>query len=235
LLLATTVFSLKPPLKLSVADGGTVMAAEERPKIEIVATSEDKTEPSPTSIFDDLAALRKKSKLTVVRKTVLVNVAVDKPPNNCYFRVNSDPEMMLDDATILRDVEGSKKTIYFVVPAMRGHPKLAPRLRWVTLALVSTWPTGNVILWPVPILGDSTLASWRSARTAFTLAQSQWVQIVWASERGDYQVEIAEDMDKEPVWPDKKLSELLKIAFADRLIDNEDHPYVRRLRGILEK
>jgi hypothetical protein len=207
---------------------------EEGRKIELVASVDDKAEHNPANIFDDLASLRKKSKLTVVRKAVLVNVAVDKPANNVYFRVNPDPEMMLDDATILRDVEGSKKTTYFVVPAMRGHPKLAPRLRQVTIALVSTWPTGSVLLWPVPILGDSTLAAWRSARAAFDLAQSQWVQIVWASERGDYVVETAEGIDKNPVWPDKKLSELLKIAFADKVIDNDDHPYVRRLRGILE-
>jgi hypothetical protein len=212
----------------------TTMVEEPRPKIELVSSTDGKDEHNPTSIFDDLPGLRKKSKSTVVRKTVLVNVSVDRPASNVYFRVNADPEMTLDDCTILRDVEGSRKTIYFVVPAMRGHPKLAPRLRQVTIAVVSTWPTGNVLLWPVPILGDSTLAAWRSARAAFELAQSQWVQIVWAGERGDYQVETAEGIDREPVWPDKKLSELLKIGFADRVIDNDDHPYVRRLRGILE-
>ena len=142
--------------------------------------------------------------------------------------------MMLDEATILRDTEGTKKTVYYVVPAMRGHPKLQPRLRNVTIALVSTWPTGDILLWPVPILGDSDLKSWKSTRKAFEIAHSQWVQIVWFSDRGDYQVETAEDIDKEPVWPDKTLSELLKIGFADKVIDNEDHDYVRRLRGILD-
>jgi len=33
----------------------------------------------PAAIFDDLAALRKASKLTVKRRTILVNVPVDKP------------------------------------------------------------------------------------------------------------------------------------------------------------
>src|SRR5262245_2283075 len=56
----------------------SAMAEDARPKIELVANSEDK--PEAASIFDDLAALRKKSKLTVVRKTVLVNVSVDRPP-----------------------------------------------------------------------------------------------------------------------------------------------------------
>jgi hypothetical protein len=209
------------------------MAEDARPKIELVATSEDKSEPA--SIFDDLAALRKKSKLTVVRKTVLVNVSVDRPANNCYFRVNSDPNMMLDDATILRDTEGTKRTTYYVVPSMRAHPILAPRIKQVTIALISTWPSGAVMLWPVPILGeDRPLPSWKSQRAAFELAQHQWVQIVWAMERGDYQVETAEGINKEPQWPDKSLSELLKIAFADKVIDNEDHPYVRQLRGIAD-
>ena len=39
---------------------------------------------NPTSVFDDLESLRKQSKLTVKRKSILVNVTVDKPPNNSY-------------------------------------------------------------------------------------------------------------------------------------------------------
>ena len=53
-------------------------------------------------------------KLVVQRKTVLVNVVVDKPPNNCYFRCHR--ELVLDDATILRDTEGTSRAVYFVVP-----------------------------------------------------------------------------------------------------------------------
>lgn len=190
-------------------------------------------QPNPTSIFDDLHTLRKQSKLTVVRKTVLVNVAVERPASNVYFRVNPDPEMQLD-ATVLVDSEGAKKVIYFVPPAMRSHPKLAPRLRQVTIAVVTTWPAGNILLWPVPILGDSTLAAWRSARVAFELAQNKWTQMVWKTERADYDVEPAENIDKDPTWPNKTFQELLKIGFSDKVTDNEDHPYVRRLRGILD-
>ena len=89
-------------------------------------------EHNPNSVFDDLGALRKASKLTIQRKTVMVNVVVDKPANNCYFRVHPDWE--LDDATVVRDAEGSSRAFYFVVPAMRSHPKLAPRLRPVARA-----------------------------------------------------------------------------------------------------
>jgi hypothetical protein len=116
-------------------------------------------EQNPASIFNDLDVLRKASKLTVQRKAVLVNVAVDKPPNNCYFRAH--PQWFMDDTTVLRDDEG--RAFYFVVPAMRAHPKLAPRLRWVTLAAIFLWPAGMVQLWPVPVTGDRAFRVWKSS------------------------------------------------------------------------
>jgi hypothetical protein len=84
---------------------------------------------NPTDVFADLDALREKSKLTVKRKVVLVNVSVGRPANNTHFRTNADPDYCLD-ATVLID---ERKAIYFVVPEMRSHPKIAPRLRNVTL------------------------------------------------------------------------------------------------------
>jgi hypothetical protein len=183
-------------------------------------------------VFSDLTSLRKESKLTVRRKAVLVNVSVDKPPSNTHFRVHPSPEMQLEDATVLHDRdEGS---FYYVVPAMRGHPKLKLRLRRVTLALVYTWPGGNIMIWPVPHPIGRDFKPWKSARKAFELAQAQWVQMVWDEEQGDYAIETAEDLDKklEPAWPDKFFSEHLKIGFSDKVVDNEEHPYVRRLRGV---
>jgi hypothetical protein len=36
----------------------------------------------------------------------------------------------------------------------------------------------------------------------------------------------------DPVWPKVALRELLRIAFGDgRLIDRDDHPIIRQLRG----
>jgi hypothetical protein len=189
---------------------------------------------NPASVFDDLASLRKAQKITVQRKTVLVNVTVDKPPSDTYFRAH--PDWALDDATILKT--DSRDTL-FVVPAMRSHPKLKDRIRKVTLAALSIWPSNDIMIWPVPILGDREFKVWKSARTAFELSLQEWTQIAWSEEKSDYVVETATAekdglINREPVWPQKTFEELLKIAFDGKIIDNEDHPYVRRLRGLVD-
>jgi hypothetical protein len=202
---------------------------QSKPRLEVV---NDKPGSQASSVFDDLGALRKASKLTVQRKPVLVNVTVDKPANNCYFRAH--PTWVLDEATVIRDAEGTSRTFYFVVPAMRTHPKLMPRLRPVTLAVISLWPADTVQIWPVPILGEREFKVWKSARTAYELARNQWVQIVWNEASSDYIIDPAEGIDHLPNWPDKSFEELLKLGFDGKIIDNEDHSYVRRLRGLLD-
>jgi hypothetical protein len=168
----------------------------------------------------------------VQRKPVLVNVSVDRPANNVYFRSHPDPEMTLEDTTVVRDTTIASKPFYYVVPAMRTHPKLIQGIRWVTIGLLSIWPGGGVQLWPVPNVNSKSLASAKSSRTAFELSKEQWTQIVWNG--NDYDVETAEAIGSDPVWPEKTMAELLKIGFADHIIDNEDSDYVRQLRGIID-
>jgi hypothetical protein len=201
----------------------------EKPELKIVEETQ-KGEHNPNTVFENLSELRKAQKLTVQRKTVLVNVAVDKPPNNSYFRVHRD--WLLDEATVIKDPDTG--TYYFVVPAMRRYPKITPRLRQVTLAAVSIWPAGTVLIWPVPILGGRDFKAWKSARAAYELAREQWVQIAWAESLSDYVIETAEGIEHDPMWPDKTFEELLKLGFDGKVIDNEDHPYVRQLRGLLD-
>jgi len=184
----------------------------------------------PTDIFTDLAALRKASKLTVKRQAVLVNVPVGKPANNVYFRVHKD--MKLEDATVILDKEGTHKTFYYIVPHMREHPKLIKLLRYVTIHVVCAWPGDGISLWPVAVRAD--FAAWRSERAAAQLAEDMWTQLVWNASRADFDVETAENIDREPSWPKESLEQLLKTGFADNTVDNEDHHYVRRLRGIID-
>jgi len=183
----------------------------------------------PSAIFDDLAALRTASKLTIKRKTVLVNVSVGKPASNVYVRTH--PTLQLENQTVIKDKDGTNDVTYFIPPNMRSHPKLAPRLRRVTLMLTCSWPGNGFSVWPVP--EETDFKAWKSENAAAKLAQTVWVQLVWDKEKGDHVVEQAEGKSMPiPTWPTESFEQLLKIAFADLIVDNEDHYYVRRLRGI---
>jgi hypothetical protein len=188
--------------------------------------------PPPESVFDDVEGLRKVAVLKVSRRVIPVNVAVRRPSNHVYFRINPDPEMMLDACVIVGD--GGSDDFYFVAPCMLNHRTMLPRLRHVTIATVYTWPGGAISLWPVPKLGERKIACWKSARRAFDLAKEHhWMQLCWNSDLRDYDVIAAEHMDLEPVWPaDRTLSDLLKLGFEDKIIDTPEHPYVLQLRGV---
>jgi hypothetical protein len=157
-------------------------------------------------------------------------VVVDRPSSDAYFRVNRDPKMRLE-ATIYRERDGKDRAIYFVPPSMRDHLLLASRIRTVLLVVTYSWPMRQVGLWPVPI--DTTGRGntwWTSAWVAYQVAENAWVQMVAGD--GRYEVFEAEGTLPDPDWPDKSLNELLKLGFRDRIINHDDVPIMRRLRGI---
>jgi hypothetical protein len=198
----------------------------EKPKLELVDNP-------PDSVFDDIEALRKTATLKVSRRVVSINVAVGKPKNNCYFRCHPDPALSLD-ASVLIGGDGSDD-FYFVSPVTLNYHAVLPRLRKVTIAVVYTWPGGVVSLWPVPFAEETRIPCWKSARAAFELSKSQWVQLIWNSDRRDYDVAIAEGINTEPLWPDDlDIRKLLKLGFADKIINTPEHSYVMQLRGLAE-
>lgn len=191
--------------------------------------------PEPESVFDDVEALRKVATLKVSRRVVPVNVAVKRPANNVFFRCHPAPEMSLDASVIVGD--GGSDDFYFVHPRMLNHPTMLPRLRKVTIAVVYTWPGGAISLWPVPSVEERRIACWKSARAAYELSKTKWVQLVWNNDLRDYDVIVAEGIDMDPNWPtDKPLPEwlrgLLQLGFTDKIIASPEHPYVKQLRGL---
>jgi hypothetical protein len=189
-------------------------------------------EPAPESIFDDLEALRKTAQLKVSRRVVPVNITVGRPSSNCYFRVHPDASMQLPGSVIIGD--HGKEDFYYVAPRMLNDRVLLPRLRQVTIAATYTWPGGTIGLWPVPTPEESRIACWKTCRVAFSMAQTQWVQLIWNDSRRDYDLCIAEGISTEPIWPaDLNLTALLKLGFGpERILDTAEHPYVRQLRGL---
>jgi hypothetical protein len=117
------------------------------------------------------------------------------------------------------------------MPEMRAVMFAGLTTKLLTLAVNQV---GNVFIWPVPVDDEySRKNQWNeSARAAYHKAKTDWVKLVGDRLTGYYRLYIAEGQLPPPRWPDKSFAELLAIAFANRKIDNEEHPVIKSMRGL---
>jgi hypothetical protein len=160
---------------------------------------------------------------------VLMKVDVGRPGKQEFFRTHPSPDMRID----VRIIELSEtREVFLVTPEMAyllpGETKLV-RLT----ACISRY--GAVSLWPVPLTADDKRENtWHmSARKAAEIAEKKWVRMQSNMSTKSYDV-VTSSALQDPIWPNYTLRELLEIAFGDgRLIDREDHPVVRQLKGFV--
>jgi hypothetical protein len=201
-----------------------------KPKL-VIASEETPAARDPTDIFNDLDKLRVESTITIDRRKVLTTCRCSKPDPNTYFRSNPDLRMRLP-VTLIRHKQ-ERDLYYYVVPEMRSHPHVERACRAYILVQVVTWPVGETLLWPIPVLGEKPMASDVAQNAAYEHSLRSWTQLAWDQKLRNFSVEVAERADdRKPVWPTESFETLLKLAFAGRIIDNDEHEYVRQLRGI---
>ena len=101
--------------------------------------------------------------------------------------------------------------------------------------LYTTIDRRNVItLWPVRLPDENgRLDDWnRSAHEAAQLGTEQWVRMSADMALGAYRIDVAIGAFPDPAWPtDVTFQDLLTIAFKGKMIEDLDHPVLRRLRG----
>jgi hypothetical protein len=161
-----------------------------------------------------------------VRK-LLTTIPVGKPNQQDFVRVHPDEAYRVPVGLIeLKD----DREIYLVSPYLAGE--LAGELKPFTL-YTTVNRQGVVRLWPVRIPDpDGRAMGWhRSAAEGAQRAMAQWVRVKANMSLGAYEIYVAESVIADPVWPELTFSELLQIAFRDRLVDRLDHPVVKRLLG----
>jgi hypothetical protein len=209
-------------------DGDSTAKASAPPKP--AAVIPDKT----AAFFSDLEKVRLSLDEAgdIGSREILVRVPVRKPRKSEFIQCHPDPAMSLA-VTIYVDRENEDE-VFFVAPSMRGI--LAEDLKPVLLQLATT-RKGVLFIWPLTLPSEENPLgrSWHeSARKAAEISKGQWVRVFADKSLGGYRVRLAEGNLSPPEWPvDKTFSELLTIAFADRIITTEDHPVVRRLRGLV--
>jgi hypothetical protein len=186
----------------------------------------------PDDPFADLNALRISQNFlqsSGVEK-LLLKVPVRKPNRQEFFRVHPGEDHRLD--TVMVELTEDREW-YFPAPAAREA--VLEEAKPVRL-LTGITRQGVLFLWPARLPdADGRTNHWHnSALEAAELAETSWVRMAASRPLGAYQVYRALGDLPEPFWPDKPFSDLLRIAFANGyLIDDVDHPVIRRLTGRL--
>jgi hypothetical protein len=185
---------------------------------------------STNDIFANLDALRLSSDAAAINGTteILSHIPLRKPNRHEFFRTRPEPEMWFDTG-IFEDKE--EREVFFVTPTMREA--LVGEIRPVILVPTIT-RQGVLLLWPLKLpMEGMRHNSWAdTARQAAELAKTKWIRLAPDMGLGGYRIYVAEGELSEPQWPDKPLNEIMQIAFRDRIVDSENHPVVRRLRGL---
>jgi hypothetical protein len=162
---------------------------------------------------------------------LLWTVRARKPANDAWVRVHPDPSYQVTTALIhMKDPE----ELYLVSPALWDQLATEPRFVKRLLRLTVT-REGVPSLWPLRLPDhDGKLDDWgRTALQAAALAVTRWVRVTSNRDLAAYQVVTTKSDLPGPEWPTAPMRDLIHAAFKDFLIDDIDHPVLRKLRGEL--
>jgi hypothetical protein len=59
----------------------------------------------------------------------------------------------------------------------------------------------------------------------------RWIRVKANMSLGAYEMFEAASTIPDPTWPELSFQELVEIGFRQRLVNNLDHPVIKRLRG----
>jgi hypothetical protein len=171
----------------------------------------------PSNYSEGLAGVKKK----------IAIVPVGKPKRTVWWHAN--PEHVLE-AGILYDESATGKDAYLVDPGLVSG--LGDDVVFTSLHGTIT-REGVYMVVPVRLPGtDGRLDAWNeSMREAITASYEQPVRTASSRDAGFYMLHLAPTTIEMPPWPTETWDELLVIAFRGRMIDDLDHPVLRRLRG----
>ena len=160
---------------------------------------------------------------------VLLSLDVRRPGPKEYFRVHPDPAYRLD-APLLMHEAAMDRTFYWVAPPMRAA--LADHLVTYRLFTCSS-KRSSTFFWAakLPIAGNSGRKWAESGLRCATAAMSLWGKLKPSSEGGGYLWMQAKAKHPDPVWTDKTMGELIRLAFGENTIDSPDHLVIKMLDG----
>lgn len=166
----------------------------------------------------------------VKAEQLLTKMSVGKSPKTSFVMASSAPDHMIMVGIL--ELLAERETYLLTPESLAGvDPKLV-RMSVLTLAVDRM---GNPFLWETrqPDVAGNDNPWAESMRIALGEGKKRWVRVVANMGLGAYDLFVAPGDLSEPVWPKYSMSEMLKAAFAGRVIDSAEHPVLLRLRGIV--
>lgn len=187
------------------------------------------SQPTKKNPFADLAALKLSDTILSSAKETLSKLPVRKPTKQEFIRCHPAEDMSLITA-VYEDKES--RDYFLIAPEMRGAMAELDQLTPVKLVLAIT-RQNVLIMVPAKLPSDSGSSSgWQeSLLLATERAKAKWTRTSADMSLGAYRIWEATGNLSDPAWPTMSLSDMLALAFKDRVIDSEDHPVFNKLLG----
>ena len=198
------------------------------PEVQAAITPpKDEAEESPLPGFDMSKYVAKPIDTNLVIKKKITTILSKKPNSQTYFQAHPKLEVTVDT------LEWKEENDLYLVNQEKLVELFEQTKRVILYVCINS--KGDPFLFPVP-QPDSRghWNSWHeSASKAVSEAKGNWVRIQPNRSIAGYDTLIAEGNLAPPKWPDMTIEQYIGIAFANRIIDSEDHPVVKQLRGLV--
>ena len=160
-------------------------------------------------------------------KRVISTVAVRRPGKQEWFRVRPGEDWRIE--TCIFELEAERET-YLVDRSLWSE--LAGEIH-PALVLVCVNRATDIFLWRCKLPGpDGRPNVWNESGLRIALAaENRWVRMASNMAAGHYEHFEPVTELPDPEWPPLTFTEILRVAFRDRMIDSLEHPIVRQLRG----
>jgi hypothetical protein len=196
------------------------MPEDEKPS----AQPDPNDEWNPENLTCDPSVLPSKDMMSTPTFMPQTRIEVRKPKHH----IRTNPKFRARDLPFL---EGSMGTLMLLDRKLlkKLHPVVLTKVKLIHLALYVV-ADGTWYFWPY----KTTSNTWGdAAMDAITTAETLWVRPVADIENGTYRLEPplpgSPLLQKEPVWPDKPMSELLRMAFEGKKITSLEHELIRKI------
>jgi hypothetical protein len=155
-------------------------------------------------------------------------IPVRKPDKLWWVRVHPDPTFHA--RLFLLDDRENNET-YLIANHLVDELEREVKQTYLFLAVNRS---KTPFLWPATVPADKGRGNlWNdTGLSAAQTAMKQWVRVLSNRDAGMYEVVTTAMTLPEPEWPDgMSFTDLLRLAFGNRLINDWEHPFLKQLRG----